>query len=522
MKLSALVALLPATIHAATSSTPAAPWPTHSFHTTPKTAPLLNVTKVGQTEPGFLFISPSTQNLGSPTIYSDNGDLVWLGPEGGKTFAYQPQYLHGEPVLTFWQGNTGKGFGYGHVSVLNASYDEIHRVTLPSTPSNKFVMPTNESYPSNVDIHESTITENGTILVMAVNITQTDLSPVGGPKNGWAQDGIIYEIDIETNEILFRWSAVEHKKQLPLDLVEYPIEDTGTSRSNAYEYPHLNSIAKYGDNYLVSSRYMCSVFLLDKDGNVIWLFHGQKGGTFNAPTNPDAKFCYQHDARIHSHLNAGQKNESLLLSLHNNANVETTVHKKTTTDLRFMLYPGNNTARLVSRTFDREQPISAVSQGNYQSLARNGSGHYLAGHGSVAKFEEYDASGKLVMRGWFSNLNATTGKYAQTSYRAYRAQWTGKPRSVPDVVACKPARSEGGKVQVYVSWNGATDVAQWKILGGSKGEKVLDLVEKKGFETGVVVDVGFEEVGAIVVEALGGVGDGVRSKPARVRSCSSI
>lgn len=187
-----------------------------------------------------------------------------------------------------------------------------------------------------------------------------------------------------------------------------------------------------------------------------------------------------------------------------------------------MLYPRNKTATLVSRTFDREQPISAVSQGNYQSLARNGSGHYLAGHGSVAKFEEYDASGKLVMRGWFSNLNATTGSYTQTSYRAYRAQWTGKPRSVPDVVACEPARGEGNKVQVYVSWNGATDVAEWKILGGEKGEKVLDLVEKKGFETSVAVDVGFEKVDAIVVEALGGVGDGTRSKPARVGSCSSV
>ena len=186
-----------------------------------------------------------------------------------------------------------------------------------------------------------------------------------------------------------------------------------------------------------------------------------------------------------------------------------------------MLYPGNKTATLVSRTFDSEQPISAISQGNYQSLARNGSGHYLAGHGSVPKFEEYDASGKLVMRGWFSNWNVTTGTYTQTSYRAYRAQWTGKPRSVPDVVACKPARGEGNKVQVYVSWNGATDVTEWKILGGSNGEKVLDLIEKKGFETGVAVDVGFENVDAIVVEALGGVGDGVRSKPARVRPCPS-
>lgn len=147
-------------------------------------------------------------------------------------------------------------------------------MTLPQTNAQMFLTASDEEdLSSYVDIHESAITEDGTILVTAVNVTQTDLSSVGGPRDGWVQDGLVYEIDIETNEVLFRWSAVEHKRQLPLEYVEYPLGESGRNRSMPYEYPHLNSIAKYGEHYLVSSRYMCAVFLLDKRGDLIWLFH---------------------------------------------------------------------------------------------------------------------------------------------------------------------------------------------------------------------------------------------------------
>ncbi|KAL5051967.1 hypothetical protein BDW71DRAFT_202108 [Aspergillus fruticulosus] len=530
---SLLLSLLPA----ATAIHAASPWPTHSFHTTNTTAPILNITKSGPTAPGYLFIGPSTSTSGLPAIYADTGDLVWHGPEG-KTYAYQPQTLHGEPVLTFWQGHNVKGFGYGHISILNASYEEIYRVTLPGSEDNTFVTATNESFPSYIDIHESTITEDGTMLVTAVNVTQTDLTSVGGERDGWVQDGLVYEIDIETNEVLFRWSAVEHSAELPLEYVEYPLKDVGRNSSAPYEYPHLNSVAKYGDTYLVSSRYMCSIFLLDKKGDLVWLFHGQKGGTYTLPSTPDSTFCYQHDARIHAHTYPGHPNETITLSLHNNDNTEATIPRRLTTGLVFNLHPFNKSATLVSRTYDAWDPVSAVSQGNYQVLPSNGTrngsrGHYVTGHGAVPKIEEYDAAGKVVMRGWFGakSDDSNTSSYDWTSYRVYREEWVGRPRSRPSVVAC---RGEGvQKVDVWVSWNGATDVNGWRVYGSSsdsKGKemKVLRDAVKNGFETRVVLgadinDIEFAEgsVDAVIVEAIGGDGDGTKSKTILVGSCSA-
>ncbi|KAL4949216.1 ASST-domain-containing protein [Aspergillus filifer] len=529
MKLSPFLALLPAFTCASTSthiplvsaSIPSLPWPTHSFQTTNATAPILNTTKLGQTAPGYIFIAPSTQDTGSPAIYTDEGDLVWLGPEG-KTYAYQPQILDGEQVLTFWQGHNVKGFGYGHIVILDSSYQEIHRVTLKGTEEERFATATNESFPSYIDIHESAITEDGTILITAVNVTQTDLTPVGGKKDGWVQDGLVYEIDIETNEILFSWSAVEHREQLSLDYVEFPLGEKGANKSAPYEYPHLNSVAKYGDKYLVSSRYMCSIFLLDQDGEIVWLFHGQKGGSYTLPNNSTSKFCYQHDARIDSHTNLGKANESIILSLHNNDNAENTEVPQLTTNLIFDLHPANKSATLLSRTFDRQDPVSAVSQGNYQPISSNGTtkGHWLVGQGAIPKIEEFDQHGKLVMRGWFGGKmeNATT--YDWSSYRAFRAPWTGTPNGGPDVVACKSDNEQ--RLDVYVSWNGATDVKSWRVLGGSEeGINVLkDIIKKAGFETKIAINLdSHQSVDIVMVEAIGGRGDGARSELVTVGSC---
>ncbi|KAL4938396.1 hypothetical protein BDV06DRAFT_231899 [Aspergillus oleicola] len=530
MKLPLLLALLPALAHASTStqtplasaSVPASPWPTHSFRTTNATLPILNTTKLGPTAPGYIFIAPSTRDSGSPAIYTDEGDLVWHGPEG-KTYAYQPQILNGEPVLTFWEGHNVKGFGYGHIVILDSSYQEIYRVTLPGTKEERFVTATNESFPSYIDIHESAITGEGTILITAVNVTQTDLTPVGGKKDGWVQDGLVYEIDIATNEILFSWSAVEHREQLSLDYVEFPLGAKGANKPAPYEYPHLNSVAKYGDRYLVSSRYMCSIFLLDKEGDMVWLFHGQKGGSFTLPNNSTSKFCYQHDARIHAHTNPGKANESIILSLHNNDNAESTEVPQLTTNLIFNLHPANKSATLLSRTYDRQDPVSAVSQGNYQSISSNVTGHWLVGQGAIPKIEEFDQHGKLVMRGWFGGKMENSSTYDWSSYRAFRAPWTGRPKGGPDVVACRDADEK--VVNVYVSCNGATGVKGWRVLGraagGNEGMSVLrDMVKKAGFETKIPITLDSDQsVDAITVEAIGGVGNGTRSKAVHVGSC---
>lgn len=166
---------------------------------------------------------------------------------------------------------------------------------------------------------------------------------------------------------------------------------------------------------------------------------------------------------------------------------------------------GSKKVTLKSRMWDVAQPVYAQSQGSYQVL---GNGHVLQGHGAVPKIEEYAANGTIVMRARFGHDNT------MQSYRAYRYPWVGRPHIKPDVTACPP--SEKGKTAVYVSWNGATDVKSWKVYSGSQVKKTAP---REGFETSILVD-GFSSGDAVVVEAVGGVGDGTRSKSVTVgKSC---
>lgn len=249
-------------------------WPLQSFKTTSYKPPSLNVTKAGQTEPGYLIFAPfdMSRNATAPLIYSDDGQLVFHGPSEGA-YSLRAQTLNGEPVLTYWTGVPAEGFGFGSVILLNSSYEKVGEVTLPESDDNIFETVLGTDLPSYIDNHEDTITGEGTMLVTAVNVMQADLQEVGGPKDGWVQDGLIYEIDVETNEVLFRWSTLEHLEDLPLSDVEVPLEGTGFNSSAPWGYPHLNSVAKYGDKYLISSRFMCSLFFVDKNGDLIWKLH---------------------------------------------------------------------------------------------------------------------------------------------------------------------------------------------------------------------------------------------------------
>lgn len=257
-------------------------WPLQAYKSSSIQTPFLNVTKTGQTEPGYLFFSPEDTTRGEayPAIYSDDGQLVWQGPSGNYS-ALQPQMLDGEPVIAYWTGYAGNGFGFGYISILNSSYDEIHRVTLDCQAQKFVTVFAPMSFESCIDIHESQLTDHGTILITAVNVTQADLTDVGGPQQGWIQDGLVYEIDVRTNDILFRWSAHEHVDEIPITNARAPLDGSGYNRTDPYGYPHLNSVSKYGDSYLVSSRYMCSVFLLASNGSVIWHLHVRSTGALD-------------------------------------------------------------------------------------------------------------------------------------------------------------------------------------------------------------------------------------------------
>lgn len=90
---------------------------------------------------------------------------------------------------------------------------------------------------------------------------------------------------------------------------------------------------------------------------------------------------------------------------------------------------------------------------------------------------EFGADGSVL---WHASL--PEGMY---SYRAHLFDWTGTPSEPPAVVAHRDEAAESGPIEVAMSWNGATEVAAWRISSGpgSDGPTRITEVAATGFET---------------------------------------
>jgi Arylsulfotransferase (ASST) len=111
--------------------------------------------------------------------------------------------------------------------------------------------------------------------------------------------------------------------------------------------------------------------------------------------------------------------------------------------------------------------LSAGTQGNAAALP--GSDHLLVSWGSRGRVSELGPDGGLL----FDLLLPPE----HDTYRAYRAPWPATPLATPRVVA--------RGTTVAMSWNGATEVQRWRVLGGASRDALAPLREApwRGLET---------------------------------------
>jgi hypothetical protein len=113
------------------------------------------------------------------------------------------------------------------------------------------------------------------------------------------------------------------------------------------------------------------------------------------------------------------------------------------------------------------------SQGDSDTLP---DGDVFVGWGEQPYITEFSPSGEVV----FDARLPAPGQ----SYRAYRTPWSAAP-AAPPAIAVRAAAP--GTVAVYASWNGATDVRSWRVLGGEGSGALQHLVTvpRAGFETAI-------------------------------------
>ena len=162
------------------------------------------------------------------------------------------------------------------------------------------------------------------------------------------------------------------------------------------------------------------------------------------------------------------------ITLFNNDNNRPPQSVNASTGLELLVNTNTMRASLSRKLNDPTDLLPAQAQGSYQDIGHN---HVIVGYGSIPVIKEFDGSNDVVMTAAFGNHNNNGVK----GYRSYRYAWTGTPFYAPKVVA----RISSGTTDVYMSWNGATDITGWNIYTADTkaGLKKLTTVSRTGFET---------------------------------------
>jgi outer membrane protein assembly factor BamB len=401
-------------------------------------APLIEITTLaGIPTPGLIFLTPANgAGRDGPMIVDGGGELVWMRPDTNAAATdLRVATLDGAPVLTWWEGSNNAGIGSGEHVVVDSSYREVARIAGQNGRK--------------ADLHELNLTSRRTALFFADSSVGPGPLPASSGMQPMVMDCAIQEVDIATGQVLFEWHSIDH-----IDVAESVL--TPPTASNAvHDYFHGNSIEVDTDgNLIVSARNTSAVYKIDRSsGQVIWRLGGKRS---DFAMGQGTTFALQHDARR-------QADGTLTIFDDNQA-------PNFSRGIVLQLDESARTATLV-REFPQPQRLLSSSQGNVQFLP---SGNVFIGWGSVPRFTEFTADGRIVLDAGFT---------ASQSYRDRRYPWVGHPAEAPAVAVDR----NGSSVIVYASWNGATEVTRWEVLAGGSAsgsvERQVAASPRTGFET---------------------------------------
>ncbi|TEY45985.1 hypothetical protein BOTCAL_0324g00040 [Botryotinia calthae] len=396
----------------------------------------------------------------SPMIHDHQGNLVWMNASYGETFGLNVQRYKNVDYLTFWQGDDSVGgHGEGVYILLDSQYKEAYRLTAGNNALG--------------DLHEFHITPEGTALLTQYILKEMPIQYRRRTRQGWVWDSIIQEINIGTNEILFEWHASEH---FNTEDSYFPTGGAGLRSSHGFDFFHINSIDKDGlGNYLISSRYYQSVSYIDgKTGVILWELGGKRNSFKDLSEGKATTFSWQHDA----HWTADHKGITLF---DNGARYGLRPQAESSRAIHISLDLEAMTAEIL-REYVNPRKILSASQGSMQVLE---SGNVMVGYGYNAAWTEYSSEGEVLCDVHIGSQKTFNTGAVQT-YKVLKHAWVGRPDTVPDVNVMQN--------NVYVSWNGATEVRKWVLEGaktdrGEGGEEEFQMVaevQKSEFETEIL------------------------------------
>jgi len=454
----------------------------YSFVTAPSLHPPIlhrgSTGATGELAPGYIFTT-NFYNLNYPPLVGQSGPLilddklqpVWFQPVPEKLVAsnLSLQSYEGKPALAWWQGvvtSTGSTES-GEDVVVNQHYQTVARVRGKDGWK--------------LTLHAIVISGEDVWVTANKNIAK-NLSSYGGAYNGAMIDSAVQEYNLKTGKLLFSWDALEH---IPLG------DSRATVPTNGFPWDayHVNAIDLTGNGrFLVSMRNTWAAYMVNVGtGQIEWTLGG-KHSSFKFGRG--AEFQWQHDVALgvggHTGLTITVFDDHCCQLTGGGTSVEPTGPSR---GLVLELNQSTHVATLEAQYGDREG-FKSEYMGDTQPLANSNT---FVGWGSAPYFTEYGPSGKLLLEGEFPG--------SDLSYRTMVEPWVGLPLTAPAAAV----RSTNGRTTVYASWNGATQLVSWRVLGAAGAGRLTPVASaaKSGFQTAIPVPQGDR---SFEVQALGAAG----------------
>lgn len=282
------------------------------------------------------------------------------------------------------------------------------------------------------------MTHRDTAIISAQFKSPADLSAVGGPVEGWILDGVFQEIDIVTGSLLYEWHAAEH---VPITDTFKVLDQVEGTEDYSFDFFHINGVdlGPSGD-YLVSAAGLRSIISIEaKTGQVQWSLGGRNNSIHDPSGRQIVDFVWPHSARW-------SDNDTLTVMDDGGA---------ATTSRGMVIEVKPHAAQgAVRRIFPGSAEQRGHSAADIQVVPHTG--HVLISWDDGRQRSEYTASGDLICENRLKMAKSmTTPRMPTELSHISKHTWIGKPLTQPLI------KATGGRL--YVSWNGATEVAEWQL-----------------------------------------------------------
>lgn len=263
-------------------------------------------------------------------------------------------------------------------------------------------------------------------------------------------------------------------------------------------------------------RHTHSIYLINgQTGEIIWTLGGRRN-TFTelAPTTPGPDpiapvltMNWQHHARF---VPGTHGRELTFFDNHGIATHQGACRASGTCSrgLRVALDTAVSPPTVqIQRQYLHPADLRSKNQGSMQLLLPGSSdSNVFIGWGHSPAFTEHTAAGEVVMDVQFAPWPDDVTP-APDNYRAYKMDWRATPWWNPAIAVREDLH---GDLDVFASWNGATEVREWVVKGGEGEGTVLARTRRTGFETRLSVGARVW-LGKVWVEALDANGTVLRA-----------